>query len=46
MTLEEKVEMRHANLKFKSNGVERLGINELFLMDGLHGVRSESARQE
>lgn len=44
MTLEEKVAMCHANSKFYSNGVERLGIEELAMMDGPHGVRSESER--
>ena len=44
MTLEEKVAMCHANSKFYSNGVERLGIEELALMDGPHGVRSETER--
>ncbi len=46
MTLEEKVAMCHANSKFNSNGVERLGIEELTMMDGPHGVRSEPARHE
>lgn len=44
MTLEEKVAMCHANSKFYSNGVERLGIDELAMMDGPHGVRSETER--
>lgn len=44
MTLEEKVAMCHANSKFYSNGVERLGIEELAMMDGPHGVRSEPER--
>ena len=44
MTLEEKVAMCHANSKFYSNGVERLGIEELAMMDGPHGVRSEPQR--
>ena len=41
MTLEEKVALCHANSKFYSSGVERLGIDELAMMDGPHGVRSE-----
>lgn len=41
MTLEEKVAMCHANSKFASAGVERLGIDELTMMDGPHGVRSD-----
>lgn len=44
MTLEEKVSMCHANSKFYSNGIERLGIEELAMMDGPHGVRSETYR--
>jgi len=44
MTLEEKVAMCHANSKFYSNGVERLCIDELAMMDGPHGVRSEPER--
>ncbi len=44
ISLEEKVAMCHANSKFYSNGVERLGINELAMMDGPHGVRSEPER--
>ena len=46
MTLEEKVGLCHANSKFYSNGVERLGIDELAMMDGPHGVRSETKRDE
>lgn len=44
MTLEEKVAMCHANSKFYSNGAERLDIDELAMMDGPHGVRSETER--
>ena len=44
MTLEEKVSLCHANAKFYVSGVERLGIDELSLMDGPHGVRSEVER--
>ena len=46
MSLEEKVAMCHANSKFYSNGVESLGIEELAMMDGPHGVRSEPKRHE
>ena len=41
MTLEEKVNLCHAQSKFSSNGVPRLGISELWWSDGPHGVRAE-----
>ncbi|MDA3854295.1 MAG: glycoside hydrolase family 3 C-terminal domain-containing protein [Bacteroidales bacterium] len=41
MTLEEKVKMCHAQSKFSSPGVARLGIPELYMSDGPHGVRAE-----
>lgn len=41
MTLEEKVAMTHAQSKFCSPGVERLGIPEVWMTDGPHGVRPE-----
>ncbi len=41
MTLEEKVKMCHAQSKFSSPGVPRLGIPELWHADGPHGVRAE-----
>ncbi|MEL7448409.1 MAG: glycoside hydrolase family 3 C-terminal domain-containing protein [Pseudomonadota bacterium] len=44
MTLEEKVGMTHANSAFTSTGVERLGIPELVMSDGPHGVRHEHTR--
>ena len=44
MTLEEKVSMIHANSSFTSAGVERLGIPELTMSDGPHGVRPEHGR--
>ena len=44
MTLEEKIGMLHGNSKFTSTGVERLGIPELHLSDGPHGVREEISR--
>lgn len=41
MTLEEKVALCHAQSKFSSKGVARLGIPELWMSDGPHGVREE-----
>ncbi len=41
MTLEEKVALCHAQSKFSTRGVERLGIPELWMSDGPHGVRAE-----
>ena len=41
MTLEEKINIIHAQSKFSSHGVPRLGIPELWTADGPHGVRSE-----
>ena len=41
MTLEEKVALCHAQGKFSSPGVRRLGIPELWMSDGPHGVRAE-----
>lgn len=43
LTLEEKVAMCHAQSKFSTPGVERLGIPEIWMSDGPHGVRSEIA---
>ena len=44
MTLEEKVKMIHASSSFTSGGVERLGVPELIMSDGPHGVRHEHGR--
>ena len=41
MTLEEKVAMTHAQSKFSSPGVPRLGIPENWMTDGPHGIRAE-----
>lgn len=41
MTLEEKVAMTHAQSKFSSPGVERLGIPDVWMTDGPHGIRPE-----
>ena len=44
MTLEEKIKMLHGNSSFTSAGVPRLGIPELVMSDGPHGVRTEHGR--
>jgi beta-glucosidase len=44
MTLQEKIAMLHANSSFTSAGVPRLGIPELVMSDGPHGVRTEHGR--
>lgn len=41
MTLEEKVKLCYAQGKFSSHGVPRLGIPEIWMSDGPHGVREE-----
>ena len=42
MTLSEKIAVVHAQSKFSSPGVPRLGIPELWCDDGPHGVRPET----
>lgn len=44
MTIEEKITMLHASSSFTSGGVPRLGIPELVMSDGPHGVRKEHGR--
>ena len=44
MTVAEKVSLCHANSKFTISDVERLGIDELTMSDGPHGVREEAQR--
>lgn len=41
MTLEEKVAVTHAQSKFCSPGVARMGIPEFWMTDGPHGIRPE-----
>ncbi len=41
MTVEEKVALCHAQSKFSSKGVARLGIPEVWTSDGPHGIREE-----
>ncbi|SFS52673.1 beta-glucosidase family protein [Lutibacter maritimus] len=41
LTLHEKVAMCHAQSKFSTPGVDRLGIPEIWMSDGPHGVRGE-----
>ena len=46
MTTEEKVALCHAQSKFSSKGVARLGIPEVWTSDGPHGIRDEALWDE
>ncbi|MXO04821.1 beta-glucosidase [Flavobacterium sp. HBTb2-11-1] len=46
MTVEEKVALCHAQSKFSSKGVPRLGIPDLWSSDGSHGVSDEKLWDE
>jgi beta-glucosidase len=41
MTLEEKIAIIHAQSKFSSPGIQRLGVPDLWCTDGPHGIRPE-----
>lgn len=44
LTLEEKLGLVHADSKFSTAGVPRLGIPKMWMSDGPHGVREEISR--
>ena len=41
MTTREKIDLIHAQSKFSSRGVPRLGIPDLWCTDGPHGIRPD-----
>ena len=46
LTLDEKISLVHADGKFVVNAIERLGIHEMWMSDGPHGVRMEINRDD
>ncbi|WOH37269.1 glycoside hydrolase family 3 C-terminal domain-containing protein [Thalassotalea fonticola] len=46
LTLQEKISLVHASGKFHINAIERVGIKEMWLSDGPHGVRHQIKRDD